>query len=106
MRKQVESWHDVSDKEIDDFFKAVDKLRRDMLPVDCDGHYPVTFHITDRRKYETNHYFDVPYYHRNPPEKVWGVLISNLDRATDSVRLYLDLQRYEKENKEGSVDQR
>ncbi len=59
--ERVESWGDVSDEVVNKFIAAVDKLREETVPRDCDNDSVVDLEYVDRRHYERMHYFAVPY---------------------------------------------
>lgn len=52
MARQVYSWGDIPGEAFEAFYKAVEKLRRDMIPRDCDGDSPIDILIVNRMTHE------------------------------------------------------
>ena len=91
MAKQVYSWNEVTDQQIADFVKGVGKLKNKLLPIDCDGDFPIDIFIIDRRKFRPWFFFPVPYnHHGEENEKTESLLITNLSYALDQLRIFLD----------------
>src|SRR5271154_2604721 len=57
--KQVGSWGDIPQKTFEDFYTAVEKLREDMIPRDCDGDSPIEVLIVNRMVQESISYIPV-----------------------------------------------
>jgi len=58
--KQVYSWGDIPQKTFKEFEAAVEKLREEMIPRDCDGDSPIEVLIVNRMTYEPINYLAVP----------------------------------------------
>jgi hypothetical protein len=58
--KQVRSWGDIPQETFEAFYKAVAKLREDMVPRDADGDHPIDIQIVNRMTHEPLGYIPVP----------------------------------------------
>jgi hypothetical protein len=58
--KQVQSWGDIPQATFEAFYKAVMKLREDMIPRDGDGDHPIDIQIVNRMTHEPLNYVAVP----------------------------------------------
>lgn len=58
--KQVGSWGDIPQEQFEAFYKAVAKLREDMIPRDVDGDHPIDIEIVNRMTHEPLNYIPVP----------------------------------------------
>lgn len=58
--KQVYSWGDIPQEKFEAFYKAVEKLREEMIPRDCDGDHPIDMVIVNRMTHEPINYLAVP----------------------------------------------
>lgn len=58
--KQVYSWGDIPQATFEAFYKAVVKLRKEMIPRDCDGDHPIDILIVNRMEQEPINYVAVP----------------------------------------------
>ena len=107
--KQVGSWHDLPDETIDQFCKAVEKLRTEMIPRDCDGDSAVQVVIVDRRKYNHLSYEPIEYSHvldklegeDGDERRDWNerMLLMNFKIASDDLERYHELQRRRRQDK-------
>ena len=57
--KQVYSWGDIPEKTFEAFYAAVEKLREEMIPRDCDGDSPIEVLIVNRMVQEPINYIAV-----------------------------------------------
>ena len=58
--KQVQSWGDIPQEQFEAFYKAVAKLREDMIPRDGDGDHPIDLEVVNRMTHEPLNYIPVP----------------------------------------------
>jgi hypothetical protein len=58
--KQVGSWGDIPQETLNAFYAAVEKLREEMIPRDCDGDHPIDVLIVNRMTHQSISYFAVP----------------------------------------------
>lgn len=58
--KRVESWGDIDPKVFEEFYAAVEKLREEMIPRDCDNDSPIEVLIVNRLTHQGIGYFPVP----------------------------------------------
>jgi hypothetical protein len=58
--KQVGSFGDIPQETFEAFYKAVEKLREEMIPRDCDGDSPIEVLIVNRMTHDPINYFAVP----------------------------------------------
>lgn len=58
--KQVQSWGDINPKVFEAFYAAVEKLRDEMIPRDCDNDSPITYLIVNKMTHLDIGYFPVP----------------------------------------------
>lgn len=91
MAKQVESWEDVTDEEIEVIMGKLFQLKAEITPVDCDGDPVVELVFIDRRKYGPMHYFRVPYEEQDKAGHEAG-LLSNLKLAIDAYDTFLRIE--------------
>ena len=99
--KRVSSWDCIQDETMNAFYTAMLNLMGDMLPKDADGDYPIDIEIIDRRKYNPSHWFDVPYYHKEP-EKYFEAVMDNLEMAAAEAQKAFRLRKLDKEEAKGA----
>lgn len=94
--KRVYSWGDVPAESVENFRVAVDKLRRKMIPTDCDNDYAVEFIIVDRRHYERMQYFLTPYMDKDRKGYITReeVLITNVKIAIEALDTELRIKKF------------
>jgi len=112
--KSVGSWHDIPDETIDQFAKAIEKLRDEIIPRDCDGDSAVQIVIVDRRKYSHLPYEPIEYSHvleklageDAEDRKDWNerMLLMNFKIASDDLERHLEWQRYRRQEERKSKE--
>jgi len=90
--KQVNSWSEVTDKEIEVIWGRISQLKAEITPVDCDGDPVIEIIMIDRRKYEPMHYFPVPYREQGEAEYE-DELLTNLDIALEALRRFRKIKK-------------
>lgn len=58
--RRVESWSNIDPKVFEEFYAAVEKLREEMIPRDCDNDSPIEVLIVNRMTHQGIGYFPVP----------------------------------------------
>lgn len=96
MRKQVNSWNDITDEEVENVVEALHKTRENVCPVDCDGDYVVEIAIIDRRTCGPSHFFPVPYLDKDEKEHE-KALLTNIRMALDAYDKYLRIKEIRNE---------
>ncbi len=99
MTKQVYSWQDITDEQIQQILESLYNWRIEHNIIDCDNDYVLDINIADRRNERFAAFQPIPYYNKDYTnnDKIEETLLDNLDVAINELQKH---RRQMKINKE------
>lgn len=110
--KRVQSWGDIDPKVFEAFYAAVEKLRDEMIPRDCDNDSPITYIIVNKMtdgplnwfavpraeiySYDTHGYLEIhPDKLREMQDETERMLTANVQMAGNALDQYMRLKHHD-----------
>lgn len=90
-------WPHVNEKDISSLFNIFLGIIEFHFPRDIDGDLPIEFEIIDRTKYEGNHFFKIPYLHKNDFDLYFDKVATNASIAINKLNFAIQQRNARKE---------
>ena len=105
-RKSDGGWAEVRDGDMTELSELIYAIIKAKFEEDADCDLPVEYNLTDRTKYHSNHFFNVPYHFDRGEEALFDALSAaetNVSIAAGTLRSLcreIEYRRREKEDRE------
>lgn len=102
MRYKFNDWSE-SPSDLDKWQDELDILASKKFGRDQDSDCPVKVYLVDRTKYDSVHWWLVPYHHKAKTEKqleeIEDALLTNLDTAMKALQVFRDIEKHKARRK-------